>query len=90
MNPTLEQIKKEINNLPLDERFLLLQELARTINPSAFQVEFPGKTEEEWGQLVAARIAEVRGRSVRLISGHEAENRTAAFMVTLNDYLPAR
>lgn len=91
MSPLLEKVFHEVDELPTAKQIDLYRHLRERFEPAA-----DGDGGEEsaidaaWDEEIAGRIRDIEEGRVELISGEEAEQRTAALFKKLGIERPSR
>jgi hypothetical protein len=83
MSPALEQLKKEISQLPPSERHALWCSLNEEFDPLPAEEDDETSIEAAWDEEIAKRVQEIKDGTVQLVSAEEAERQTNALFAEL-------
>jgi hypothetical protein len=83
MSPALEQLKKEISQLPPAERHALWRSLNEEFDPLPNEEDDEATIEAAWDEEIAKRVQEITDGTVQLVSAGEAERQTNALFAEL-------
>ena len=86
MTAAVEHIRKQIDNLAPDEARELLLDLQRSFSlllVSSGNADDKAEVEAAWDAEIDARIKDIEGGKVKLVSGEEFERNTAALFEEL-------
>jgi putative addiction module component (TIGR02574 family) len=80
MSPALEQLKKEISQLPPDERHALWRSLNEEFDPLPAEEDDEASIEAAWDEEIANRVQEIKDGSVQLLSSEDFESQIQAHL----------
>jgi len=83
MTATIERIRKEASQLPLDEREALVRILELDLDAAPASRDTPAEAEAEWDAAIKTRVDEIEAGTVRLIPLDEVEAEMDSFVASL-------
>lgn len=83
MSPALEQLKKEISQLPPSERHALWRSLNEEFDPLPSDEDDEASIEAAWDEEIAERVQEIKDGTVQLLSSEDFESQIQAHLIQL-------
>ena len=83
MSPALEQLKKEISQLPPSERHALWRSLNEEFDPQPNEEDDEASIEAAWDEEIANRVQEIKDGTVQLLSSEDFESQIQTHLIQL-------